>query len=131
MPNYLSDEGLEKLKQELQELNKKFDVLINLMTQQQKPSTERKEVASVEPVKKTRGRPKKTVVSPDPIPAVEKKVRLFVTPCINIAGVEYGGNVEVSEGIASQLRHMMQKWKAYERRVPQFIDHGVKDHGVM
>jgi hypothetical protein len=50
---------------------------------------------------------------------------------MNIAGVEYGGNVEVSEGIASQLRNMMQRWEAYERRTQQYIDHGVKDHGTM
>jgi hypothetical protein len=120
-------------KQELQELNKKFDVLISLMTQQQqqKTSIEVKESAPVVPVKKKRGRPKKIVVPSEPRPRVEKKVRLFVTPCIRIAGVEYGGNVEVPEGIATQIRYMMQKCEAYERRVPQFIDHGTKDHGVM
>jgi len=115
-------------KQELQELNKKFDVLIQLMTQQHQ-STQPivKSVIVPEPVKKKRGRPKKIHVAV----GVEKKVRLLVSPCMNIAGVEYGGNVEVTEGIATQLRNMMQRWETYERRTQQYIDHGVKDHGVM
>ena len=124
-------------KQELQELNKKFDTLISLMIQQQqKPSIEVKEPALpiVGSPKKKRGRPKKKfeiVTEDQPQPVVEKKVKLYVSPCMNIAGVEYGGNVEVSEGIATQLRSMMQRWQAYERRVNQYIDHGIKDHGVM
>jgi hypothetical protein len=124
-------------KQELQELNKKFDVLIQLMTQQQQSQQSTIEAVVVsEPIKKKRGRPRKNLLvagheAAEDTPVIEKKVRLTVSPCMNIAGVEYGGNVEVSEGIASQLRNMMQRWEAYERRTQQYIDHGVKDHGTM
>jgi len=123
-------------KQELQELNKKFDVLIQLMTQQQQVKQPTVEVKVETPVQKKRGRPRKNPlaagqVATDNTPFIEKKVRLTVSPCMNIAGVEYGGNVEVSEGTATQLRNMMQRWEAYERRIQQYIDHGVKDHGTI
>lgn len=122
-------------KQQLEELNKKFDVLISIMTNQ--TTARQPELAVtpvvVEPVQKKRGRPKKTVtqqVTPQQ-PAIEKMVELFVSPCMRINDVEYGGRVKVPEGIATQLRWMMDKYRQYEQRTQQFIDHGTRDHGVI
>ena len=126
---------MAKKQSELNALNSKLDILIGLMTQQvqHKPSIECQDVVLVVPEKKKRGRPRKVqpqvpvVVSP----AVEHMVSLMVSPEININGDKYLGNVTVKESIALQLRRMMQQWEKYERRTQQFIDHGVRDHGVM
>ena len=118
----------KKEKSELQELNKKFDILIGIMTQQvqQKPSIECKDVAKVHSSVGTQ--PLVPVVVS---PAVEHMVSLLVSPEININGEKYLGNVTVKESIALQLRRMMQQWEKYEKRTQQFIDHGVRDHGAM
>jgi hypothetical protein len=86
------------------------------------------------PVKKKRGRPRKIQVEAPKKPAgppVDNIVTLFVTPSMNINGNRYEGHVKVKESIAIQLRHMMQAWEKYDRRTQQFIDHGVRDHGVI
>ena len=114
----------KKEQSELQQLNQKFDVLIGLLT----PKTTEPVVRQSE----ERTAPSQEIVAPDSLPLhTPKTVKLHVTPCITIAGIEYGGNVEVPEGIASQLRHMMNKWQAYERKTQTFVDHGTRDHGVM
>lgn len=118
-------------KNELAELNQKFDTLISILTKQAQP--EIKASIAPEPVKKKRGRPKKVVVAPVvvPVPAVERVVTLYVTPVMRIADQEYGGTVKVKEGIAAQLMYMMQKHRQYEQKTQQFIDHGTRDHGVI
>lgn len=65
------------------------------------------------------------------VPVVKPLVHIDVKPTMTIAGIEYYGMVEVPEIIASQLRFMMNKQKAYETKTQQFIDHGVRDHGTI
>ena len=69
-------------------------------------------------------------LSPEYKPFVEEKlVALFVTPVIQICDQKYGGNVKVTEAVASQLRYIMQQHRSREAKNVQFVDHGVRNHG--